>query len=280
MTEAAAVQAPLANGHAPETAPPPPAKPEAIAPQFSVLARKEAALQRKREELKAERAALDAEKAEAQALKERYGTKPKSPREALERYGFDYKAATEYELSDGVPTPEGVARATVAEEIAAFRKEQEELQQKQLQDQLAAQQAQAEETLSAFKEEIGLFVKGKPTEYELISIFNAENLIYDTVEEYFHKHKKALSIKEAADLVEKYCGEQAELYEKSARYKAKHGQADPAPKPGEGKPNITATREAAQRRTLSNDLTTSTPSLVSPRVEADRMSRALAALNK
>lgn len=98
--------------------------------------------------------------------------------------------------------------------------------------------------------------------------------MYDTVEEYFAKTNKVLSIPEACDLVEAYLEKQVEksLATKKLSSKVSRPQEEP---------NATPQPSAQQRKTLTNtNYTSSTPSLVSPRVESDRMSRALAALDQ
>jgi hypothetical protein len=81
-----------------------------------------------------------------------------------------------------------------------------------------------------------------------------------------------MSLKEASDLVEDYLADQVQQSIKTV----KRFQKKPDDK-GQAKES----QGIKTSPTLSNALTSSaTPSLLSPQTEADRMSRAMAALNK
>jgi hypothetical protein len=262
----APVEAPKAAPEAPKEEPKP------ISREFQVLARKEQALQREREKLKAELQSFEAEKARIADLEKRYGQKPKSPLEALERYGFTYKDATDFELNDNQPTAEHLARQAI-ERANQLEKSFEEREADRVKKAAEEQQTAYQAYLEEFKGAISEFVTKNSDDFELTKLFNAEPLIYNTIESYFAEHKKVLSIKEAADLVEKHCEELMEGYRASKKFKT-----HTAPKPADkASPKD---QEPQSRRTMNNDqFTSSTPTLVSsPKVEEDRIKRALAAL--
>jgi hypothetical protein len=104
-------------------------------------------------------------------------------------------------------------------------------------------------------------------------LYDSADLVYDTVEEYFAKTNKVLSIPEACDLVESYLEKQVEKSLATKKLSARVSKQEPS--------SPTANKPSEPRRTLTNnDYTSSTPSFVSPKVENDRMSRALAALDQ
>lgn len=234
---------------APESTPAQP--PESASKQFAMLAQREKQLQRQREELAKERAELDRKLSEWKSAQ----PKPKTPLEALE----------------GDVTPDMLAKATKAE-LEAFRRSWEE-QQKKAQE-LAQKQAkeQAELAIQGFKDQISDFVKEKPDDYELIALNNAQESVYHTVEQFFQKHGRVLSIKEAADLVEKQLEQEIQtLLSKSKKLKPKQEQA-----PG---PDDKARQDSASKRTLNNGMTTQTPTFVhKSSVQDDAFQRALKAL--
>lgn len=268
-----------------DPAPAPPAAPkETPSKAFAAVARREQALQRQREQIAQEKAAVAAEKAAiAQARQDmdaRYGTKPKTPQEALERYGFSYQDATQHALNPAAPpTAEQLARAT-QEELAEFKRQQVERETNAAKAAEQQATAQVQETLQSFQGEIEEFVKGNPGEYELIALHSAQNVVYDTVEAYHSKTGNVLSIKEASDLVEKYLVKQARAALGTKYFKdLTPPPAAQAAQPSPGKPQA-AQAPAQPRRTLSNELTpTTTPALgTSENVMDNAMKRALAAL--
>lgn len=264
-------QAPIspANTEVAPEAPKAEEAPKAVSKEYQLLLNREKALQRAREQLKAEKDAIEAEKQRVKELEDKYGKKPKSPREALERYGWSYKDATDWELNEGNPTPEAIARQAVSA-VEELRREQEAQARRAAEDAAKAAQAQQEAIINDFKQAISDYIDQEADSCEMIKLFDAKNLVYDTVEAYFSEHGKVLSIKEAAALVEKYFEDRSEQYLSSKRYQAKQPKKEPAQQVGTPK---------QEPRTLSNAIaSSSTPTMLQPHVEADRIKRALAAL--
>lgn len=254
-----------------------PAKQEPdIARQFAALTKKERMIYREREALKAERAAVEAEKAEAAELKRKYGARPANPREALDRYGFDYKTATEFELNNGEPTAEFIARQA-QDEVKQLRKERDDRDKETAEN--ATKQAEAEKAqlVQEFKDEIKSYAQEKADDCELINFYDAHEVIYHYIEKHYRETGKLLSVPEGANIVEQHLEQQLEKVQATKKF-AKHRKGEP-PTPESGFKQ--QPEPSAQRRTLDNSLTQSSPTLIkSARVEDDRMKRALAALNK
>lgn len=250
-----AVESPKVENPAPvptdaPPAPAPEAKPqESFSKHFAALANKEKALQKEREAYKAERAAWEAERAKF--------APPPAP-----------KAKTPLEELEGEVTPDSLAKATKAE-LAAFRREWEEKQKEAADQAKAESERRANETVETFKSSIVDYVAENPESCELIALNNAQHLIYDTIEEFFAKNQRVLSIKEASELVEKYIeGQLKEILAKSKKLKA---VVEP-PKAAEPKPT-------APNRTLNNGMTPQTPTFVhNSSIQDDAFQRAMKAL--
>ena len=244
--------APAPAGGTPPVAPAestPTQPPESVSKQFAMLTQREKQLQRQREEIAKEKAELDAKLAEWKAAQ----PKPKTPLESLE----------------GEVTPDMLAKATKAE-IEYMRKQWEE-QQRAAQEAAKKQaEEQAARSIQAFKDEISEFVKGKPDDYELIALNNAQESVYHTVEQYYGKTGKVLSIKEASDLVEK------QLEDELKALLAKSKKLKPTPPPSA---EAVESKEPALKRTLNNGMTPQTPTFVhKSSVQDDAFQRALKAL--
>jgi len=253
-------------------------KPAEGANRFAFLAKKEAAIVRQRHELKAQMEAMTSQRSEMEKLraeidevKGRKASYRSNPLAALEDAGLSYKELTDFILNNNTVSTESQIKA-LQDKIS----EVENARQRDHQEREEAAKRQAAErevqVIAEFKNEISNFISSKKDDYELTNLYESSDLVYDTVEAYFEKTSKVLSIPEACELVEKYLEKQVE---KSLQTK-KLGQRFQKP----AEESIAKSDPQAPRRTLNNqNYTSSTPSLVSPKVENDRMSRALAALD-
>ena len=292
MTDQVEVTAPVEESAAPaegqgetvEAAPEVPKVGEG-ANRFAFLAKKEAALVRQRQELKAQMEALNSQKSELDKLRQeiesvkgrRSGYKA-NPLAALEDAGLSYKELTDYILNNEKITPEQKLAALEEKfesKIQAMEKQRDE--ERRLAHERAEQERAAREaaTIAEFKNEIGSYVSKHKETYELTNLYDSSDLVYDTVEAYYEQSGKVLSIPEACELVEKYLEKQVEKSlqtKKLASRLNKPQPAEPAPKSAD---------PSTPRRSLNNQTyTSSTPTVVSPKVENDRMARAMAALDQ
>lgn len=264
-----------------EGAPPPVAPvPDSAAKRFAIASQREKAMQKKRDELATAQAQIAAERAqfaqERAEFEAKYGQKPANPREALQRYGMTYRDATEFELAGGEITPEMIARQA-QEEVAKLRQEQSEREETRKKDQLSAAEQQADEVIAEFKGEVYSFIETAPKDkFEMIHLYDAKDLVYDTIEEAFRTKKVVLTIEDAAGWVEKFLEKQSERVLGSGKFKARLSQGAQAPIAA-GKPGQVP---AQQSRTLSNSMApTTTPTVAQPsNVQDAAMARALRAL--
>jgi hypothetical protein len=262
-----------------EAAPAEQPRPAEGANRFAFLAKKEAAIVRQRQELKAQFDALNSQKSELDKLrseidqvKGRKASYRSNPLAALEDAGLSYKELTDFILNNNTVSTESQIKALQDKIDEVEQARQREAKER---DEYSKRQAAEREVqvIAEFKNEISNFISSKKDDYELTNLYESSDLVYDTVEAYFEKTSKVLSIPEACQLVETYLEKQVE---KSLQTKKLGSRFQ---KPAEE--TIAKSDPQAPRRTLNNQTyTSSTPSMVSPKVENDRMSRALAALNQ
>ena len=266
-------------GEGQEAAPAEQPRPAEGANRFAFLAKKEAAIVRQRQELKAQFDALNSQKSELDKLrseidqvKGRKASYRSNPLAALEDAGLSYKELTDFILNNNTVSTESQIKALQDKIDEVEQARQREAKER---DEYSKRQAAEREVqvIAEFKNEISNFISSKKDDYELTNLYESSDLVYDTVEAYFEKTSKVLSIPEACQLVETYLEKQVE---KSLQTKKLGSRFQ---KPAEE--TIAKSDPQAPRRTLNNQTyTSSTPSMVSPKVENDRMSRALAALNQ
>lgn len=234
--------------------------------RFAALAKKERALQKQMSEIKAAQAKMsDWEKARTEATT--------NPIKALEMLGLSYEQITQFMLNGNKVTPELEIQA-VKKQIADMKVEQENKVKAELEASQNKAKAEYQRTLSEFNQEVGDFVKQHSGDYELTAMYQGEAIISATIEQHYTNTKKILSIKDAADLVEKYFEDQVAAAQKTKKFQAKQ-----TPKEEKGQPK----RESVSKQstpTISNELTSSAPSLLPAKTEQDRINRAMAALEK
>lgn len=245
---------------------------------FDVITRKERAIWKAQQELSAEKQAMELERKQFEAYKaekvkeqERKQTYKTNPGLMLDDYGIDYNTLSEWKLNDQTPTPQMLIKQ-LQEEIAQFKTQQQEKEATQSEAAKKAQQEYEANVTADFKEQIGTFVASKPDVYEYIKVNEAENLVYDTCEEYYNKHKQLLPIKKACDMVEDYLAKTIETkILATKKLQSKLGQKSTT---------TTQDPESKPIRTLSNQTMTTSAHYtgISPRNEADRMQRAMAKL--
>ena len=74
-----------------------------------------------------------------------------------------------------------------------------------------------------FQEEIGSFVAQNPEKYELIEASNANDLVFDVIEEHYNETGSILDIEEAADAVEDYLEQEANKFMKLRKISSRLG---------------------------------------------------------
>lgn len=236
--------------------------------RFAAMAKREKQVQRQQMAVKAEADKMRNYQARVQQYDQWAKQARENPMHLLQGLGWTPEKISQFILNDQKPTPD-MQIDRVQQELNAFRAQQEQVMRKMQDDQLKAQAQEADHVISSFKDEIRSFVDGKGEEFEYIKHNEDYEMVYDTIDQHFAKTGKELPLPAAAKLVEEFLEEEASKIAAVNKFKAKFGQ----PKKEEKAPSQTSS--------LSNHMTqSSAPSLLSPKTEADRIQRALAALDK
>jgi hypothetical protein len=257
-------------------------EPGAASKAFSALAKKEKAIVQRDQAAKAREAAIaerEAKIAEREArIQKSEELWDKDIFKALEERGYTYQKLTDLMLEGKTVSPESQDPVTIAKKtIEQFKEEQrKEKEQREVADKKAREEAaakQKEEEAAAweiYNAEIAEHVKGNPEQYELIAMYDQQKLVSETVDAFYQKNKRVLSIKEACDMVESYLEDEA----KKAMQAKKFSKQTETKTKNEGEPVI-----SKQTKTLTNDMQPTSASVLPAKSEQDRIKRALAALD-
>ena len=200
------------------------------------FSRKFAALSRREKEIRAKEAEYDKRIAELEERLGSFGKKPepepelpieyrlkKDPLRALEDIGLSYDKLTELALNDGKLTPEMQMRLMREELEGGYKKKFEELENRLLEKERSDEQRRYDDIQRGFQNEIEDFVESNPDRYELIQANEANDIIYDVIEEHYNDTGRILDIEEAAEAVENYLEEEAEKIFKLGKFRSKFG---------------------------------------------------------
>ena len=199
------------------------------------FASKFAALSRKEKALRDKEAEYESKFEEMERLLAEYESKAKEPEvdweqlfrrdplRALEEAGMGYDKLTELALNDGKLTPE-MQLAAMREEIEGdYQRRFEELENKLAEKEKAEEEAYYNSVQENFQEEIGNFVAQNQEKYELIEASQANDLVFDVIEEHYNETGNVLNIEEAADAVESYLEEEAHKFMKLKKISSRLG---------------------------------------------------------
>lgn len=253
-------------------------KDEAMSPRFAALAKKQRMVEQEKIRLKEEKSKYESEMSELRKWKEEQSKpKPKmNPIEALQAAGFTYEQATDFILSADKPSSESKVKE-VESKLEEFIKSQQEREENEKKNAELRLKQQEEEAVKTVHEQIGNFVKTNAEKYELINLYNEDNVlvreVYSLIDLQYQESLKAgtpkiMSYDEACDLMEQYL--ESEL-EKAAKTKKLSSKLAPQ----------TEEQTAAQKltsKTLSNSVTSSPSDPVTSKSDDDRLKRALALL--
>ena len=174
------------------------------------FSRKFAALSRREKEIRAKEAEYDKRIAELEERLGSFGKKPepepelpieyrlkKDPLRALEDMGLSYDKLTELALNDGKLTPEMQMRLMREELEGDYKKKFEELENRLLEKEKSDEQRRYDDIQRGFQNEIEDFVESNADRYELIKANEANDIIYDVIEEHYNDTGRILDIEEA-----------------------------------------------------------------------------------
>ena len=185
-----------------------------FASKFAALSRKEKALRDREAEYESKFEEMERRLAEYETQSQEPEVDweqllRRDPLRALEEAGLGYDKLTELSLNDGKLTPD-MQMAAMREEIERdYRRKFEDLEERLH----AKEEAEAEEYYNSvqenFQHEIGSFINENNEAYELINASEANELVYDVIEEHYNETGRILDLKDAADAVESYLEEEA-----------------------------------------------------------------------
>ena len=200
------------------------------------FSRKFAALSRREKEIRAKEVEYDKRIAELEERLGSFGKKPepepelpieyrlkKDPLRALEDMGLSYDKLTELALNDGKLTPEMQMRLMREELEGDYKKKFEELENRLLEKEKSDEQRRYDDIQRGFQNEIEDFVESNSDKYELIKANEANDIIYDVIEEHYNETGRILDIEEAAEAVENYLEEEAEKLLSLGKLRSKFG---------------------------------------------------------
>jgi hypothetical protein len=185
-----------------------------FASKFAALSRKEKALRDREAEYESKFEEMERRLAEYETQSQEPEVDweqllRRDPLRALEEAGLGYDKLTELALNDGKLTPD-MQMSAMREEIERdYKRKFEDLEERLV----AKEEAEAEEYYNSvqenFQHEIGSFINENNEAYELINASEANELVYDVIEEHYNDTGRILDLKDAADAVESYLEEEA-----------------------------------------------------------------------
>lgn len=249
-------------------------KPEVAIPektlssQFAALAKKEKRIVSKQQELETKNKELE----EKLKTYEQFETKKKNakvnPLDFLSEAGLTYDELTEFMLNGGKPKDKD--KVTELEERFNDLVNKAELEKKAREEQeTKSLQEQEEKVIQQFKDSVRKQLLDKKDTYELVNLYDAQDLVISTIEAHYEKTNQILDTDTAADLVEKHLEGEVKKLATSSKFKDKFKVSEEEPKEYAPKDSVTLNSQMSA---------SSVPSSLPAHTEADRIKRALAAL--
>lgn len=186
------------------------------AQRFAILSKREKELQRKAQELKAAQEAEDY-KAFIAAKQSR------NPIQALQALGMSFQDAAQFVLNDQ-KHPEPTVEDQIKELKAQIARQEEERALREEQE----KQDYVKRTIDNHKRDIASYIKTNPDKYELILANDAQDTVFEVIEEYYNKFNKIMPIDEASQKVEDWLTERAQALLKLKKFQP---VAQPTPEP-------------------------------------------------
>jgi hypothetical protein len=204
------------------------------AQRFAVLSKREKELQRKMQELKAAQENEDY-KSFMTAKQSR------NPIQALQALGMSFQDAAQFVLNDQ-KHPEPTVEDQIKELKAQISRQEEERVLREEQE----KQDYIQRTIDNHKRDIASYIKTNSDKYELIAANDAQETVFEVIEEYYNKFNKIMSIEEASSKVEDWLTDRARSLFKLKKFQPVHSdeqvqpQAAPQarPQPTEIRPKI------------------------------------------
>jgi hypothetical protein len=244
-------------------------KKENLSSQFAALAKKEKRILSKQQELEAKNKDLEEKLKKYEQFEAKKQAAKTNPLEYLNEAGLTYDELTQYILN-GSKAFEKDKATEIEERLNSFIAQAEADKKAQVEREAKLAQEQEEKVIAQFKESVKNHILNKKSEFELINLYDATDLVISTIEAHFEKTQQILDTDSAAELVEKHLEDEIKKLANSNKFKDKI------------KIEETKQGQNTQRKdtvTLSNSMpASSVPSSLPAQTESERIKRALAAL--
>lgn len=245
---------------------------EKLSSKFAALSRKEKMLKQREtqvsqqmQQYQQQMEAMKAENAKMKQEHEQYRQAMKTnPLPKLQEEGLSFDDLTNMQLNEQNPTAEMLIKRSKQEamsEIEKLRKELADEREKQAKAKADADAEAETKTVEQYKSQLTEHVEANAEKYELITLNEASDLVFQVAEEYYNSEGRLLSAEEAADYTEKYLEEKAKKLLNAKKFQK---QQVPAPK----KPQSDGVKKEVSQ-TLSNDLSTEVPVGYSKKLSRD-----------
>lgn len=265
-------------------------KEEPVSQRFEALARREREIRRQAQEAKQREEALKERETKYQSFEEKKAKARLNPLEALQELGLTYEELTQYIINDQKPTADMEVKS-VRDEIRKMREDQVRLQTEAKERQEKEIEQSRAQAVENYKADLADFLAEHAETYDLVANLGDQgvDLVYDTIQTDWQKKiekyeangrigrpPKIMSTEEAVKLVEDYYEQEMDsYYSKSKKLQSKYARTEAAKPAGD----VAEDPAPSPARTLNNGLISpSSPGLVSAQTDADRMARALKAL--
>ena len=149
-----------------------------------------------------------------------------NPLKSLESVGLSYDKLTELALNDGKLTPEMQMKLMREELETDYKSKFEDLENRLVEKEKGLEEQRYEDIKLGFQNEIESFVNSNGEEYELIKANDANDVVYEVIEEHYNETGKILDIKEAAEAVESYLEEEATKLLQLSKVRSKFNPGD------------------------------------------------------
>ena len=181
----------------------------------------------------------------------------KDPLKTLQELGYDYETLTELVLNEGKLTSDMQLNLLKEDLKREMEEKYGSLEQKLLEKEKREEEEKYNQIVNGFKNDIEDFVSKDPEAYELIQANNANDLVFEVIEEHYNETGSVLDIKTAAEAVESYLEEEAKKLLKLKKLSRAEALAEENKKPIEKRqpsPTLSNDQSAASQNNADRKL--------------------------
>jgi len=260
------VETPVVNEVKPEVAIP--EKKESLSSQFAALAKKEKRILSERQSLEAQNKELSEKLQKYEQFEAKKKNAKLNPLDFLSEAGLTYDELTQFMLNGG-KAPQKDKATELEEKLNEFMSNAENEKKQREENEIKKLQEDEQKAIQQFKDSVKKQLGDKKDTYELINLYDAQDLVISTIEAHYEKTQQILDTDTAADLVEKHLEDEVKKLANARKFKDQFKLAEEKPKEGQAKDSVTLNSQMSA---------SSVPSSLPAHTETDRIKRALAAL--